>query len=78
LAIPDNLYYYIEEQRNCLAKRPDQVLYETNQYPETICMYFDHLKKFNDFKSDYHFKGKIIAVLKNAVEKSKINVVVLD
>lgn len=41
-------------------------------------MYFDHHKKLNEFKSDYYFKGKVIAVLKNAIEKSKSNIVILD
>lgn len=78
LPIPDNLYYFIEEQRNCLAKRPDQVLYETNHFSETVCMYFDHLKAQNELKSDFHFRGKIIGVLTNAQSQNMRNILILD
>ena len=45
------------------VKKAEEVLYETNDYPETICLYFDHNKQFNELKNDYEFKAKIIAVL---------------
>ena len=48
LDIPSNLYYFIEEQRNKFVKKAEEVFYETNDYPETICLYFDHNKKFNE------------------------------
>ena len=65
LEIPNNLYYFIEEQRNKFVKKAEEVLYETSGFPETLCLYFDHNKKYNELHSDYEFKGKVLAVLEN-------------
>lgn len=43
-AIPDNLYYYIDYKKSWIVKAPEKIIYETSHLPETICLYFDHLK----------------------------------
>lgn len=59
-------------------KKAEEVLYETNDYPETVCLYFDHNKKFNELKNDYHFKGKVIALLEDKQNSNKKNILILD
>lgn len=78
LAIPSNLYYFIEEQRNKFVKKAEDVLYETSMYPETLCLYFDHNKAKNELKSDYEFKGKVLGVLSNKTDHNKKNILILD
>ncbi len=78
LEIPNNLYYFIEEQRNKFVKKAEEVLYETNDYPETVCLYFDHNKHKNGLHSDYEFRGKIVAVVQNKHNNMKRDIVILD
>ena len=78
LEIPNNLYYYIDEQRNKFVKKAEEVLYETNDYQETVCLYFDHNKKYNEMKNDYEFNGTIIGLLNNKENENKKNIIILD
>ena len=78
IPIPDNLYLYIDEQRQKVGKAPEQVLYDTSHLKDTVCLYYDHLKSQNPLKNDFEFSGKIISIFSNLLQDQKRNIVILD
>jgi alanyl-tRNA synthetase len=79
--IPDNLYYYIDEKKARIVKAPEKILYDTVHLPETVSLYFDHLKTDPARINEYEFNAQIVEVLINVSEEGesgKRNVVVLD
>ena len=76
--IPDKLYYYISEAQERVVKATEQILYDTSHLPETVCLYYDHLKHINNHQNDYEFTAKVIEVFTNLVDNDKRNIVILD
>ena len=73
IEIPGNLYSEIALRLERIVQKTEQVLYETNHIPETVCLYYnDHTLEFT---------GKIIEVWTNLFEgemKNKKNILILD
>jgi alanyl-tRNA synthetase len=70
-AIPLNLYYEIASRQEKMVRATAAQLYATAHLPETKSLYYANHK-------EYDFKGKILEVMLNVVDKSKPNIVVLD
>ena len=77
-SIPDNLYYFIDEKKSRIVKAPERILYQTAHLPETISLYFDHLKHEKGRIGDYKFKAKLIDVFCNVTKNMKKNLLIFD
>jgi len=69
--IPLNLYYEIASRQEKMVRATPAQLYATAHLPETKSLYYaDH--------KAYDFNGKILEVMRNVVDNSKPNIIVLD
>lgn len=76
--MPDKLYYYISEAQERVVKATEQILYDTSHLPETVCLYFDHLKAKYNRPNEYEFDAKVVDVFANVIDNNKKNIVILD
>jgi alanyl-tRNA synthetase len=69
--VPLNLYYEIANRQEKMVRATAAQLYATAHLPETNSLYYSNHKQ-------YEFEGKILEVMRNVVDHSKPNIVVLD
>lgn len=69
--IPLNLYYEIAQRQEKMVRAAPAQLYSTAHLPETNSLYYQnhHL---------YEFEGKVLEVMRNVLQNSALNIVVLD
>lgn len=76
--MPDNLYLYMAELSEKVVKAPEQILYETSQFAETVSLYFEQHQAKNKFGDLSRFEGKVLDIFANVTDKNKRNLVILD
>ena len=72
--IPGNLNFEISQRQERVAKRPEQILYNTGHLPETRSMYFEDTHM-------YKFEAEVLEIFANVLDKEnkgKRNIVILD